>query len=71
MRSNDWSCARFMHSTTCSRSGCSPRRQPMTSASGRGTFWSCVGEEKNTFNCLELTDGLINEEHESTAGFKT
>ncbi|XP_031155323.1 josephin-2 isoform X1 [Sander lucioperca] len=32
MRSNDWSCARFMHSTTCSRSGCSPRRQPMTSA---------------------------------------
>lgn len=43
MRSNDWSCARSMHSTTCSRSGCSPRRQPMTSANGRATFSQRVG----------------------------
>lgn len=37
MRSNDWSSVPSMPSTTCSRSGCSPRRQPMTSARGRVT----------------------------------
>lgn len=42
MRSNDWSYARSMPSTTCSRSGCLPKRQPMTSANGR-LGMECLG----------------------------
>lgn len=63
MRSKDWSCARFMHSTTCSRSGCLPRRQPMTSANGTGLYSL---DNVSVFVQLQMATAL----HKPTGTFK-